>query len=143
MWPGPNLQALAGPLWTRERGTLHSCSCGPLWGASRPGTGVHGGAGRGESDGQIRCGPGEPKSMLVGPELKALRSPDKRCCKLKWLSLKPGCSGVCPFHSRSSTCFLPSSGGHSGGHGKEGRGGQERRNWRWGSNGHRLAVPCG
>lgn len=42
--PGQNLQALAGPLWTRERGTLHSCR--HLQTMSRPGVGVKRGAER-------------------------------------------------------------------------------------------------
>lgn len=46
---------------------------------------------------------------------------------------------VCLFHSRSGTCFLPSSEATVGVKGV-GTGGQERRRGRWGRSGLRLAV---
>lgn len=124
--PGPNLQAL-------DKGERNSSFLflWPLWGVSRPGTGVHGGAGRGKSDGQIRCGPGEPKSMLVGPELKALRSPDKRCCKLK-----SGCSGVHFTLALAPASSLPQEGtvgavGWRGGVGRRGGGAVMGTGWQF------------
>ena len=97
----------------------------------RPRTGWEDRRQQSESDGWTRCSPEEPKSAHVSPKLKALCSPDKRCCKLKWLSLKLGSSGMCRFHSRSGTCFLPSSEGTVGVKGV-GTGGQEMRRGRWG-----------
>lgn len=107
------------------------------WEDRRP---FRGGRQQSESDGWTRCSPEEPKSAHVSPKLKALCSPDKRCCKLKWLSLKLGSSGMCRFHSRSGTCFLPSLEGTVGG----GQGGRDRgagdEEGEVGRSGLRLAV---
>lgn len=75
------------------------------WEDQRP---FHGGRQQGESDAWTGCGPEEPKSACANPKLKALRSPDKRCCKLKRLSLKLGSPGVCLFHfTRAPASSLP------------------------------------
>lgn len=75
------------------------------WEDQRP---FHGGRQQGESDAWTGCGPEEPKSACANPKLKALRSPDKRCCKLKQLSLKLGSPGVCLFHfTRAPASSLP------------------------------------
>lgn len=97
--PGQNLQALGGPLWTRERGTFHSCL---LWQEkSRLGTGVNWAAERslGCSVDSVMTGPQESRrACSLGWEVKAFHSPDPRSCKLKWLSLTSGCPwGLVPF----------------------------------------------
>ena len=75
------------------------------WEDRRP---FHGGRQQGESDGWTRRGPEEPKSTRVSSKLKVLRSPDKTCCKLKWMSLKLG-SPACVYFTlvRAPASFLP------------------------------------
>lgn len=82
---------------------------------------------QGESDGWARCGPEELESVRVSPKLKALRSRHKRCRRLRRLSLKLGGPGVCLFHSRWGTCFLPGLERLRVGGGEEGKQGAQDR----------------
>lgn len=113
--PGQNLQSLVGPLWTKERGTLHSCQL--LRKVSRLGIGVNKGPGRSSScsvaadiGASVMTGSdgaqGRWKSCSVGSKGKAVRSLQKTSCKLKRLSLKLGLSSFSPWLLFQSPPFL-------------------------------------